>query len=440
VADSPGTSTRRLREAHAHLVSLGQALALPSVEGCGCVRECLEVVRREVAVSGGGWVRVKGARVAGWAEGRWPTLAELDGATGAVPVVVMSFDHHEAVGNSAALRAACLSAGQQVGVNGVVEADCRTGEATGLLREEAAYAAWGVGGAAAEAEEGARRGWVEAALGHLARLGYVEAHDLHSQAWLPGVLAAMEREGALGMKVWVYPPAAGLEEMARDRGAWESERVRLAGGKVFADGTLNGRTALMLHRYAEPLLGHPRGQAMVSPMALDEAYRRAGVLGLPLAVHAIGDGAVRMVLDSIERVFGKRGDAGVTAGGIGRQRIEHAEVVDGADVPRFAGLGVVCSVQPSHLLADVEALRRFVPHRLERVLPLRELVDSGCVPGRGGLMWMGSDVPIVRAEAEDCVRAAVWRRREGAAEEEAIGLGQALTEAEAWAGLGARGW
>ena len=61
-------------------------------------------------------------------------------------------------------------------------------------------------------------------------------------------------------------------------------------------------------------------------------------------------------------------------------RIEHAELIDEADVGRFAGMGVVCSVQPCHLLSDIKALVRGVPRRLERVLPLRELIDSGCRP------------------------------------------------------------
>jgi predicted amidohydrolase YtcJ len=89
----------------------------------------------------------------------------------------------------------------------------------------------------------------------------------------------------------------------------------------------------------------------------------------------------------------------------------------------------VASVQPCHLLADVEALRRHLPHRLERVLPLRELIDSGCRPGE--LLWFGSDVPIVRPDPADSIRAAVRRSRDG--DEVAIAPEQAITDAEAWA-------
>jgi predicted amidohydrolase YtcJ len=424
-----------LREAHAHLASLGESLAMPSAAGCASVGECLDAAARATrGAAVGGWARLTSARVAGWTEQRWPSLAELDGATHGVPCVVMSFDHHEAMANSAALAAAGLVAGQRVGAHGEVETD-REGAATGLLREDAAYAAWGAAAAARTPAPEAARAELMAALEHLGSLGYAEVHDLHSQPWLPERLAELDRAGALPMPVWLYPPAARLEEVAASRGDWESARLRLGGGKVFADGTLNGRTALMLHRYAEPLLGHPRGQAMVSPAALDEAYARAWATGFPLAVHAIGDGAVRMVLDSIQRVRGATADAGRTPLGVGRQRIEHAEIVDAADVPRFAGLGVVCSVQPCHLLADVEALRRFVPHRLDRVLPLRELIDRGCAPGPEGLLWLGSDVPIVRADPGDSIQAAVHRRRAWVPLDEAIAPAQAISIDEAWAGL-----
>lgn len=427
-----------LREAHAHLAAYGQSLTMPSLASCTSVGECLDRVEREAAAARAAgtprpFLRLTSARVEAWAEGRWPTRQELDQAAGDIPVVIMSFDHHAAAANSAALAAAGLRAGAPVPPNGVVCVD-NSGEATGVLLEHAAYAAWG---AAPEPAEHERASHVRAALRALAGMGFSEVHDLHSQAWLGPTLSAMERDGELPLDVRLYVPAADLERAAAERGAWESHRVRLAGGKVFADGTLNSRTALMLTDYADPLPGLPRGKAMVSEPELDAAISLALRLGLGLAVHAIGDGAVRMVLDAYER------------GGVGKSggrppwaafRIEHCEVIDAADVGRFAALGVVCSVQPCHLLADIEALRRYLPHRLDRVLPLRELIDSGCRPGTGGgderLLWFGSDVPIVRADPGDSIAAATIRRREGMGEEEAIALGQRISEGEAWAGFG----
>lgn len=441
-------------EAHAHVAALGFSLAMPSLASCASLDEVFEVVRREAQAAargwrgagrdgrgGGGecaWVRITGARAEGWREARWPTVQELDRAAGDVACVIMSFDHHAACANSAALAAAGVRGGQRVEPNGVVMADPRTGEATGLLMEAAAYKVWN---AAPEADERAKKAAVREGLRHLAALGYREVHDLLSQDWLPRVLGELEEAGDLATSVRLYPAMDRLQEMARGRGAWESERVRLAGGKLFADGTLNSRTALVLEAYREPAAGaSPFGTAMESAERIRGAVREAEAMGMHIAVHAIGDGAVRMTLDAIEDASTMRREVGENA--LGRHRIEHCELIDEADVGRFAELGVVCSVQPCHLLTDVEVLTRQLPGRLGRVLPLRELIDSGCTPqgeDRRGLLWFGSDVPIVRADHEDSVLAATQRRRDGMAANEAIGAEQAVTRAEAVECFGARG-
>lgn len=418
------------REAHAHLMLLGEALSLTELDRCASVAQCLDFIRQAAAkaraAGPGAWARLTGARVEAWAEARWPTRAEIDDAAGDVPCAVMSFDYHHVAAGTAALRAAGIL-DQPAELAPLIDRDAR-GELTGLVREEAAYRVWR---AAPEPAPAQRRGMILAALDHLSAMGCVEVHDLHSQTWLPDVLADLDRAGQLRLNVRLYPAARDLAAMHARRAAFEGPRLRLAGGKIFADGTLNGRTASMIHRYALPIPDHPRGHCMVSPAAMDEAVRLADGLGLHLAVHAIGDGAVRMVLDSIERVRPRsRG-----------WRIEHAEIVDAMDVPRFKALGVTCSVQPCHLLADIETLSKYLPHRLPRVLPLRELIDSGLKLGsigddasgaEPGLVF-GSDVPVVRANPEDSLQAAVFRRRPGEPESEMIAPKQAITLDEAWA-------
>jgi predicted amidohydrolase YtcJ len=232
------------------------------------------------------------------------------------------------------------------------------GEATGLLLEQAAYRAWAGAPEPTMRERGAH---VLAALEDLQRLGFSEVHDLHSQDWLGPMLSGLAREGRLPVdRVWLYPPVERLRASVEAAGGWESERVVLAGGKVFADGTLNSRTALMLHDYRSALPGMERGKAMLSAPALEDAMRLTQSLGVGLAVHAIGDGAVRMVLDAWERARPRGGPGWLRRSGAGIPclRIEHCEVIDRADIGRFAPMGVVCSVQPCHLLADIEALRR----------------------------------------------------------------------------------
>ena len=417
-----------LREAHCHIGAFGAALSLPSVSECASLGECLARVTALCAVAKPGQhVRALHARPLAWPEGRWPTLAELDAAAGAAPVVIMSFDHHQGVCNSAMLAAAGLSAGQRVGPKGEVVSDAH-GVATGLLMEHAAYAAWEASPAPSVEESLSH---LRAGLRRYLELGFIEVHDLRTDLRLAEALVAMdlsgELAGELGMRVELFPLVQDLGPIVELVQTLRPARVRVAGGKLFADGTLNARTALTLTPYAEALPGLPMGQAMVTPSQVDEALRACDALGLPLAVHAIGDGAVRMILDALARV------RPVAMG----QRIEHCELIDPADVPRFAELGVTASVQPCHLLTDVPALTRLLPQSLGRVLPVRSLIASGLTPGalvRG--VVFGSDAPIVRPEPIDSIVGATRGGATGSASAVAgldrLSPGEAIDEATAW--------
>jgi predicted amidohydrolase YtcJ len=402
-------------------------MSMVRCEGCAGGDEFLRRLARACAErEPGEWLLAGGARVQAWREPEWPDLARLDEVTADRPACVWSFDYHALLLNSAAMRALGFGEGMPDPAHGRIVRD-ELARPTGLMLESAAKLAWSR--IPAPGPE-LRRQHVLAALHDLAGHGFVEVHDLLSPPWLGPLLAQLEREGRLGTRVWLYPALAELDDAVAAREAWESERVVLAGAKLFADGTLNSRTAWMLEPYADPLPGLDRGQAMLTREELGRAMRRVWGRGLGLAVHAIGDAAVRAVLDAFEEGEGTTAPRHKGAKGP-ILRIEHAEIIDEADVPRFGRLGVVASVQPCHLLADVEALHRHLPHRLDRVLPLRDLIDRGCAPGE--LLWFGSDTPIVGPAPGDSIRAAVHRRREGAAAPEAISLQQAVSEAEAWA-------
>ncbi len=415
-----------MTEAHAHVGALGEWLSMPDLAACTGIECCLDTLGA-ASRDGAGWVRGVGARVAGWSEQRWPTIEEMDRACPDHPCVLMSFDLHAACANSAALQAAGLAPGVAVGANGLVVQDERTGEPTGLLLEDAAHAVWR---AAPEPDQQTRREFARLGAASLASLGYHEVHDMHAPAWLAEALVDLEASGELALRVALYAPWQELESGAFPE--VRAERVRLVGGKVFVDGTLNSRTALMLQPYSDPIAGMERGQQMLTSADLDRAYRVCESRGIHLACHAIGDGAVRCVLDAIERVRPS----------VPGQRIEHAELIDERDVARFVQLGVVASVQPCHLLADIEALRQHVGGRLDRVLPLRELVDAGCEPGNlaGPGLVFGSDAPVVRADPSDSIQAATRRRRRAMDEHEAIAIEQAIDEGTARRAFGGSLW
>ena len=403
-----------LCDAHVHLAQLGRARSFVQLDACRSGAELLDrIAARAADAPPDAWIIAHGARPAAWESPRWPTLAALDGAVGGRPAVAWCFDYHALLASTAALTAAGLPDAAPPG--GIVERD-DDGSPTGLCLEAAALSVWDAVPNPAPAQ---RRAQVLDAAQHLASLGFVEAHDLKSPPWLAPTLAELHDAGELPLRVELFPLIEDAEFMHAESPSWSRDGLRLAGVKIFTDGTLNSRTAHVLHPFADPVPDHPNGMAMMSPPEIRDAVRHADALALPIAAHAIGDAAVRNVLDAIERVRPRTPGA----------RVEHAEIIDALDVPRFAALGVTASVQPCHLLADAEALRRSLPHRLERVLPLRELIDAGCRPGE--LLRFGSDAPIVRADPADSLRAATARRRDAEPGHAAIAPEQAISEPEA---------
>lgn len=408
-------TARPIREAHAHIAMHGRCMAMCDLSTCA-TRD--DMIRRlaDHRPEPSGWTLAHGARPEAWSDPRWPTRAELDAAVRNRPVAAWGFDAHSIVANSAALERAGISARTRC-PDGVIELD-PDGEPTGLLLEHAALRLWN---AVPDPTPEQRLAQVRAALGQLAGLGYAEIHDLRAQTWLPGVLDTLARAGELPCRVVLWPL---VDDVAAVRAELAScgHLIRLGGAKIFVDGTLNSRTAWTLEPCADPLPDAPLGTALLTTPQIADVVARLADLGLPLAAHAIGDGAVRAVLDAIELTGGP--DAGPG------HRIEHLELVHPLDVPRFARLGVIASVQPCHLLADADVLRRLYADRLERVLPLRSLIDAGCAPGTG--MLFGSDVPIVRADPGDSIQAAVHRRRSGTPMSDAIAPESAISETEAW--------
>ncbi len=408
----------RLREAHCHLPSLGRSLSQLDVAQVASKEELLgRLAESAQKLPSDAWLIAIGMRVEAWEKPQWPSRIELDAISAGHPCIVRGFDFHSLVANSAALAAAKVSESTSDPAAGMYRRD-DDGKLSGVCLEAAANHVWS---AVPEPSEIERENHIRAGLKHLAAFGFTEIDDLLSPPWLGAMLAKMSDSGELHIKVRLFPPVAELGESVKHAKKWGRENVNLAGGKLFADGSLNARTAWMLEPYADGHKGQECGLPNWSADQLVDAVKECERFDLPLATHAIGDRAVREVLNAIER--------GSTKSSI-RHRIEHCEVMSSEDVPRFAKMGVIASVQPCHLLYDIEVLRRAAPDRLGRVLPLRKLIDSGCRPGE--LLIFGSDVPIVPADPRDSIQAAVFRRRIGMQESDAIGMDQAISEAEAW--------
>jgi hypothetical protein len=424
----------------------GESLRTAQAGACACVEDVLRVTseaRARAVREGRPWVLVKGVRTEALRERRWPTRDELESACHDLPAMLLSFDHHACCANELAMRRSGLWDSRGNPTGGVIVRN-DAGVPTGVLLERACMM---VRESVPLPSERELRGQLRASLCALGQLGFTHVHDLLTPEWMGPLLATMHDAGELdvpgpdgnnvSMRVGLFaltPEVASQHRACHASDGWHRPgRVELLGGKVFVDGTLNARTAWMLEPYAHPHPSHPRGTPLMHTEQIATAIASCHELGLQLAAHAIGDCAVRAVLDGFERAL-LRGQA--KAGGV---RVEHLEIVHEQDVPRFAKLRAIASVQPCHLLYDIEVLERELPHTLgkgpSRVLPLRDLLQSGLVPGR--TLLFGSDVPIVRPDPGDSVLASVHRGRPSDSSvhgprSEPLLPEQALREDEAW--------
>lgn len=220
-------------------------------------------------------------------------------------------------------------------------------------------------------------------------------HDLDGVRALRAWQILRER-GEGGLRVCKTIPAGQLEHAigAGLRSGFGDDELWIGGVKMFADGALGPRTAWMLAPYD----GEPDnlGMPLLSTEALRDCVRRAAGAGLACFVRAIGDRANREVLDAL-----------AAAGGRGlRHRIEHAQVIDPADVPRFRELGVVASMQPLHATSDYQMVDRFWgASRAPGAYSFETLRRAGTV------LAFGSDTPVEPMSPLAGIHAAVTRRR-----------------------------
>jgi predicted amidohydrolase YtcJ len=210
-------------------------------------------------------------------------------------------------------------------------------------------------------------------------------------------LADLAEKGKTGVRINYYPPAAMLPQLEKTgtRYGIGTDFFRIAGVKVFADGALSSQSALCFHKYARSKANY--GIEVTPPAEITRIARRAARLGLPCAIHAIGDRAVANVLDALEASKTPRM----------RHRIEHLQLVRQKDLARVKRLGVVASTQPSHCPADIDLVRMFWGKQGANAYVFRSVLDKK-IP-----LAFGSDAPIEPLDPIAGIAAAVRRARPG---------------------------
>ena len=351
-----------LVEAHLHLFAGAYGLRLLQLDGVQGLSALRDAVQRYAAENPDeGLLICKSATYNLFGDGVSTTRQLLDEAIGDRPAIFVAGDHHTAWANTVALEKAGILRGREVppGNEIVLGGD---GTATGELREFEAYkhvyALRTSGGREALGLRGEEPGSVTAeeraadeaimleGLNHCASYGFTSLHNMDGNFYQLELLKALEDRSELICRTEVPfhltpgKPLSTLEEASQMHETYASDRLRSGRVKMFMDGVIDSGTALMIEDYADT--PGKRGEALHSVERFNEAATEADRRGLQIAVHAIGDAAVRRVLDGYQAAREANGARD------SRHRIEHIEVIHPDDLDRVKELGVVASMQPSH--------------------------------------------------------------------------------------------
>lgn len=430
-------------DAHVHLAGAGETRLNVDLTGVKSLAEMMSKVQAYAQKSppghwlvGGNWDHTL------WAQKVLPTRQDLDKVTGDHPAFLDRIDGHIALANTAALKAAGITGATKSPQGGAIDLDA-SGEPTGIIRDTAQGLMEKVIPPPTPEE---RRQALELAITDAVKHGVTSVQDFSTwDDFL--VYEQMEKEGKLDVRISEWLPFnLPLDRLKQMRAHHDANDPMLHTGmlKGFMDGSLGSRTAAMKAPYADDPgnSGLPRyTQDELNKMAVERA-----AAGFQMGFHAIGDKANAMALDAFaaaERTSatpqpttapcrpsaGKRcpppAPATAPAASSTRNRIEHAQVVDLADIPRFKSLGIIASMQPSHLLTDMNwAEARLGPKRAAYSYAWKSFLDAG-VP-----LAFGTDYPVESISPFRGIYAAVTRMNEKYTQtyypKEAITRGQAL--------------
>jgi predicted amidohydrolase YtcJ len=381
-------------DSHVHFITGGFRLASVQLRDAATKQEFVSRIRDYAAtVAPGTWIEGGDWDHTLWG-GELPTRAWLDSVTPQHPVWINRLDGHMALANSAALAAAGITRATRDVDGGEIVRDAR-GEPTGLLKDNAMdLVARVVPEPAPELMDRA----LDAAMTYVAAQGVTSVHNMGDWQDLAAFRRAHEA-GLLRTRIYAAVPLASWNRLAgvvAARGHGD-EWLRIGGLKGFVDGSLGSHTAA----FHEPFSDMPgsRGLLVNERAALYEWVSGADAAGLHLMIHAIGDRANGMLLDIYERVAREHGPRDR------RFRIEHAQHIAPADIPRFAQLGVIASMQPYHIIDDGRWAERVIgPDRILTTYAFRDLLDDGAHVAFGSDWFVAPPTPL------DGIYAAVTRR------------------------------
>jgi predicted amidohydrolase YtcJ len=375
-------------DGHFHTISTGEALQRVDLVHAKSLPEIQRLVRRHAeAHPDDEWVLGKSWLFDAVPGGR-PTAAMIDQVVADRPVLLDANDYHSAWVNTAALRMLGIDADSPDPVGGRIDRDPGSGAATGFLEENAAGVyAWDH--LERITDDATRLRHLRAAIEACNAAGVTGVVDMAMRDADLAAMATAEAEGWLGLRVvghWVMDRGGTasdhldrVQQVAELSQSHRTDRLRIAGIKIWVDGVIDGCTAAMV----DPFTSGAHPDALWEADALNPVVAAADAAGLQVAMHAIGDRAVRLALDAVEHAQRTNGTTGR------RHRIEHIETVAASDLDRFGQLGVTASMQPVHADPAIQPnwAAMLGAERSERGFPWPELVAGGA------RLVFGTDAP-----------------------------------------------
>ena len=368
-------------DAHVHLGSAGEGMLSVRLYGASSVEELKKRLAESVAThKEGEWITGAGWDHTLWPEKTFPNKWMLDDVSPKNPVILTHVSGHVAVANSLALKIAELNNGSPNPTGGELERNS-AGELTGMLKEGPAMEL--VRARIPEVTAEQRRRGITLVFADLAKNGVTSAQD--NSDWEDfRAYKQLKDDGKLTVRIteWLHftEPLNDLQNK-RGEGGTTDPWLKTGALKFVTDGALGSRTAAMLEPYSDD--AKTTGILIMEPNKLKSMAIERDKAGFQLNFHAIGDRANRIALDAFEAVAKTNGPRDR------RDRIEHAQVVAAADLPRFAKLKVIASMQPSHQTTDMRwAESRVGPERIKGAYAWNSLEKSGA------RLAFGTDYPV----------------------------------------------
>jgi predicted amidohydrolase YtcJ len=390
-----------LIDAHGHVFGLGEMLTQLDLSATTSLPQALAAIGDYARANAkAAWVRGRGWNQENWKLGRFPTAQELDGVVADRPVWLERVDGHAGWANGRALALAGVTDKTPDPVGGKIVRDAR-GHATGVLVDAAQAMIQKVLPQPTEQEA---RTMLDRALGTMASVGLTSAHDA-------GIGVAQDRlyrdyadHGRLTARIYAMIGGTGadFDQLAKNGplNTYGHDMYALRAVKLYADGALGSHGAALLAPYTDD--PHSHGLLFHSNGEIDAMIAKAMKKGYQVNVHAIGDAGNRQILDTFAKeIPSNRGQAL-------RHRIEHAQVVTLADIPRFKSIGIIPSMQPTHATSDKNmAEQRIGPERIKGAYAWRTFL------AQGSRIACGSDFPVEAPNPFFGIHAAVTRQDAG---------------------------